>query len=120
MSRLRVDANAGDVRVMAGSATVEELDLSVNAGRIRVTLGSGSTQGGLSVNAGSIDLCVPAEAGLRLEVKDQLTFATNLASRGLARDGNTWTRPASGSAGTVELELEGNAAAFNLDPSGGC
>jgi hypothetical protein len=120
MSRLRVDANAGDVRVTAGSATIQELDLTMNAGRIRVTLGGGSTEGSLSVNAGSIDLCVPADSGLRLEVKDQLTFATNLSSRGLARDGNTWTRPATGSAGTIDLEVDGNAAAFNLDPTGGC
>jgi len=120
MSRLRVDANAGDVRVTAGSATIDEIDLSVNAGRIRVSLGSGATTGSLSVNAGSIDLCVPPEAGLKLDVKDQLTFATNLGSRGLARDGNTWTRPATGTAGTVDLEVEGNAAAFNLDPTGGC
>jgi len=120
MSRLRADANAGDLRVTAGSATIEELDLSMNAGRIRATIGSAATKGSLSVNAGSIDLCVPPEAGLRLEVEDQLTFATNLGSRGLSRDGNTWTRPASGSAGTIELSVDGNAAVFNLDPAGGC
>jgi hypothetical protein len=120
LSRLRADANAGDLRVTAGSATIEQLDLSMNAGRVRVTLGSSATSGSLSVNAGAIDLCVPAEAGLRLNVEDQLTFATNLSSRGLTRDGNTWTRAATGSAGTIELSVDGNAATFNLDPTGGC
>jgi hypothetical protein len=120
LDEVQLGANAGDVRLAAGSATVTSLDMTMNAGRMRVTLGSAGTKGSISVNAGAIDLCVPPEAGLRLDVKEQLTFATNLSSRGLARDGNTWTRPAQGSAGTIELDVEGNAAAFNLDPSGGC
>jgi hypothetical protein len=120
LDELQADVNAGDFRLVAGSATIDSLDVTMNAGRVRITLGSGDTSGNISVNAGALDLCVPPEAGLRLDVKDQLTFATNLSSRNLTQDGNTWTRPAQGGAGTIELDVEGNAAAFNLDPNGGC
>ena len=99
---------------------MKSIEISTNAGRTRLTLGGGATSGNVSINAGALDLCVPPEVGLRLEVKDQLTFATNLSSRNLRRDGDTWTRPAQGGAGTIDLDIEGNAAALNLDPNGGC
>jgi hypothetical protein len=111
--------NAGDIRIQAGSASIRSVDVTLNAGRLRLALGEGSTGGSLSVNAGAIDLCVPPDAGLRLTVQDQLTFATNLSSSGLAQDGTVWTR-AGTSGQTIDLSVEGNAATFNLDPNGGC
>jgi hypothetical protein len=91
----------------------------MNAGRARITLGATAVTGSLSANAGSFELCVRPEMGLRLQVTDQLTFAHNLGDRGLARDGDTWTRPGSSGA-IVDLEIDGNAANLTLDPEGGC
>lgn len=119
LHKVEVDANAGDILVNGGSATIDSIDLSVNAGRARVTL-AGTVNGDLSVNAGAIDLCVPPNATLRLDVNDQLTFVTNLASRGLTRTGETWQRTGTADGGTIDLQVEGNAAAFTLDPDGGC
>ena len=119
LDELRGDLNAGDARVQAGEGSVKRIDLGMNAGRIRLTLGSGGTTGSLSVNAGAIDLCVPPTSGLRLTVDEQLTFVTNLSGRDLVHEGNLWTRP-DGGGGTIELSVSGNAAAFNLDPNGGC
>jgi len=51
-------------------------------------------------------------------VQDQLTFATNLDSRGLTESGDTWTRAGTGA--LIDLSIEGNAASFTLDPEGGC
>jgi hypothetical protein len=117
LSRLAADMNAGDLRIDGSGATIDRLDLSVNAGRLRVTL-DGPTSGALSVNAGAIELCAPADADLRLQVREQLTFATNLDGRGLTRTGDTWTRPGAGP--RIDLAVEGNAASFTLDPEGGC
>jgi Putative adhesin len=119
LDELHGEMNAGDLRMEATEATIGRLELTMNAGRIRLTLGSTATTGSLSVNAGNIDVCVPAGTGLQLQVEDQLTFVTNLASRGLTHTGNTWTRPASGG-GLIDLSIEGNAASFNLNPDGGC
>jgi hypothetical protein len=119
LDELSGDLNAGDARLQAGAATVQKVDLTMNAGRIRLTLGTGGTTGSLSVNAGAIDLCVPSTAGLRLNVEEELTFVTNLSQRDLGHEGNLWTRP-DGGGGTIDLSISGNAAAFNLDPNGGC
>jgi hypothetical protein len=119
LARLTGDMNVGDLRINAGSATVDAIDLEMNAGRLRLTLGSAATSGDLSVNAGAIDLCVPDGVGLRLDVEEQLTFANNLRERGLTKSGTIWTRGGTNGA-TIDLHVEGNAAAFNLNPSGGC
>ena len=120
LARVSVDANASDVVIAAGAATVTRLDVSVNAGRARITLGNGPVVGDLSVNAGAMDLCVAPDAALRIRTNDQLTFATNLGDRGLTRNGTTWERPGTGSGGLIDLSVDGNAAALNLDPTGGC
>jgi hypothetical protein len=119
LARVRANVNAGDLRVDAGSATVDDVDLEMNAGHISLTLGSGNVRGSLQINAGAIDLCVPADAGLRFHLNDQLTFVHNLGERGLSRDGETWTRAGSSGA-TIDLDVEGNAASFTLNPTGGC
>ena len=119
LDRLEADLNAGDLRIDARDGTIRRLDVSMNAGRARITLGATAVAGSLSANAGSFELCVPPELGLHLQVTDQLTFAHNLGDRGLARDGDTWTRPGSSGA-MVDLEIDGNAANFTLDPEGGC
>ncbi len=118
LDQVQVDANAGEVLIDGSGASIAELDVEVNAGRARITLDASTTTGDLSVNAGAIELCVPADASLRLEVPDQFTFASNLESRGLTRDGDTWTR--AGTAGPIVLTIDGNAASFTLDPEEGC
>lgn len=120
LSTLDINANAGDVLVDAGQATIGDLEATVNAGRLRVTLGAGPTVGDLSANAGALDVCVPAGSNLRIQVNDQLTFVTNLGDRGLQRNGQTWTRTGTGGGPLIDLHIEGNAAALTLDPAGGC
>ena len=120
LNDLMADFNAGDVRIDAAEATIADIDISMNAGRVRLALSAGAATGSISVNAGTVDLCVPAAAGLRLDVEEQLTFVTNLSSRGLTRNGTIWTRPASNGGGEIDLSIDGNAASFNLDPNGGC
>ena len=120
VSTLTVDSNAGDALIDGSTAVIREIDVSMNAGRARITLGGGPTTGTLKVNVGAIDLCVPAGAELRLTVPDQLTFVTNLGTRGLHQDGQTWTRAASTGGSPIDLRIEGNAGSFTLDPDGGC
>lgn len=115
--RLRADINAGDLRLDAREGGVERLDVSMNAGRARIALGGGAT-GTLAANAGAIELCVPSDAALLFRLQDQLTFGHNLDGRGLTQAGDAWTRSGTGDA--IELDIEGNAASFTLEPEGGC
>jgi hypothetical protein len=122
---LTVDAfaatmNAGDLTIDAGTGSIGNLDATLNAGRVRLTLGSNPLQGKISVNAGAIDLCVPADVGLRIDVTEQLTFVTNLSGRGLTKASEgVWVRPSTGGS-TVSLRVDGGAAALTLNPDGGC
>jgi hypothetical protein len=120
LARIDGTMNAGDLRIDGSTATIDELQLTMNAGRARIVLGSAALRGNLTVNAGGIDLCVPDGVGLRFAVTDQLTFGHNLAARGLARDGQVWTRLATAGSPVIDLRLEGNASGFNLNPDGGC
>jgi hypothetical protein len=114
------DINAFDLSVDAGGASIDRIDLTMNAGRSRIILGSGSVSGSLSVNAGAIDLCVPAGSQLRIRLADQLTFAHNLDDRGLVKSGGAWTRSGGDPASMIDLTVNGAAASFTLDPDGGC
>lgn len=120
LERLSADINAGDVRIVAGSGGTSDLGITMNAGRIRLETGRARMSGSVSVNAGAIDLCVASDIGLRLEVTEQLTFATNLDSQGLSRSGDVWTRPAAAGMPTIDLEIDGNAAALTLKSEGAC
>jgi hypothetical protein len=119
LTRLSTELNAGDLRIDASAAKVASLDASMNAGRLRLRLGD-TTSGSLSANAGAMELCVPPDATLHLRVKEQLTFGHNLATRGLTRNGDIWSRAGAATAPVIDLSVDGNAASFTLDPDGGC
>lgn len=119
LASLDATVNAGDLRVTVGNGTLGQIHATINAAALRVIAGSTDLRGSMTVNAGGIDLCVPGDANLRLRVTDQLTFGHNLSGSGLTRDGSgAWVR--AGSGGTVDLSIEGNAAALTLNPKGGC
>jgi hypothetical protein len=118
LTSLDATVNAGDARVLGGSGPIGDLDATVNAGRLRLTLG-GTTSGSITVNAGSLDLCVAPTAAVRLEIGDGFAFSTNLDDRGLTRVGDTWAR-AGTSGATISLHVSGNVGTFTLDPAGGC
>lgn len=120
LSRLALDTNAGDVRVQLGGATVDLLRLSMNAGSMRIQTDDGSRLAGeLSMNAGSLELCAPEQASVEVILDDpNITFSHNLDDRGFTESGDTW-RLGSGAA-AIRLAVEGNAASFTFNPSGGC
>jgi cell wall-active antibiotic response 4TMS protein YvqF len=119
LATLKADLNAGDLRIDVTEGRVSTVDISVNAGRVRIRTG-GDMHGDLSANAGSLDLCAPPDAALRIRVEEQLTFGHNLDERGLTKNGDVWTREGTPSGGLVDLSVQGNAANLTLDPDGGC
>jgi hypothetical protein len=122
LERLSVDTNAGQTAVdLADVTELRLLDLSVNAGSSSINLGAGSLEGSLSVNAGSIDLCVPDEVALAITLDANITFGHNLDDRGLTERDSTWfTTDYETAAQQVDLAVAGNAASFTLNPEGGC
>ena len=121
-SSINADPNAGSLDLNLSGAQVEEIDLHVNAGSLSVlTDAESQLAGSIGVNAGSIDLCTDPTVGLRITVDANVTFAHNLDDADLQKAGDTYTSANfSSAARTIDLELEGNAASFTLNPEEGC
>jgi hypothetical protein len=123
----RVDAvelsiNAGDGRVDLTGAEVGRLAIDVNAGKAVLILPSSPMNGTLEANAGSVDICAPAEVALRIVTDGNITVGDDFAESGLVEvSENVWQSPDWESATTrIELETSANAASFSLDPEGDC
>jgi hypothetical protein len=121
-SALDLTTNAGSTRLLLGGAAVTELDVQANAGSLTLVAdGATDVTGSIGANAGSIDLCVPPEVGLRIVVESSVAFSHNLEDRGLAESDDTFTSANFETAESrIDLELQGNAASFNLNPEEGC
>jgi len=119
---VRVDMNAGDIRLDLGGATaITGLDVGVNAGAIGITLPAMSVTGAIEANAGAVEICVPAAVGLRLRTTENLTASYDYDGNGLVQQGDTWTSPGYDTAAVrIDLATHGNAASFSLNPEGGC
>ena len=120
LSDVSLTMNAGDIDVDLGGVSVPGLSVSANAGSVSIIVDDATTaDGSISVNAGSVDLCVADGTAIEITVSDSnITFSHNLDDSGLSRSGDTW-RSGDGTAGVV-LDIEGNAASFTYNPTGGC
>lgn len=120
LSGLSVDMNAGEIDVDLAGTSVTRLSASANAGSLSIIVDEATAAAGsLNVNAGSVELCVADGTGIAITVNDSnITFSHNLDDSGLDRSGDTW-RSGDGDA-DVTLDIEGNAASFTYNPTGGC
>jgi hypothetical protein len=141
---LETRVNAGDGRLDLAGATLGEVELDVNAGSARLDLSivntfSGplnvdinagdatillpneSLTGEVSTNAGSVVLCTPEGAGLRIETDDNVTATFDFAARGLVRSGDIWETPGfAGARVRIELRARANAGTIALDRQPEC
>jgi hypothetical protein len=117
-----LEVNAGSARLALGSVeSIGDLDLSLNAGSLGLTLPNQSVTGTIEANAGSVKLCVPQGAAIRLRTGQSLVGSYAYAGHGLVQDGSTWTTPGFESAAVrIDLQTSANAGSFTLDPEGGC
>jgi hypothetical protein len=114
--------NAGAATVDLGSVEeIETIDFGLNAGSLAVTLPNASMTGSIHANAGSVKLCAPEGAALKLETGESIVASYDYGGHGLTHDGSTWTTPGFDAAAVrIELRTEANAGSFVLDPEGGC
>lgn len=114
--------NAGSATIDLGSvAAIKTIDMQLNAGSLGLTLPNLSLTGSIQANAGSVEICAPPGAGLRLHTGESIIASYNYAGHGLVQDGKTWTTPGFDSAAIrIELDTNANAGSFTLDPEDGC
>lgn len=114
--------NAGSMVVAAAQvAGLERLDIEVNAGSAAVDLPARSVRGSLSVNAGSIEVCTPPDAGVRFVMEDNFAAGNNFAESGLTQRGDAWESTNLASAAVrLEFDVDANAGSVTLNPEDGC
>lgn len=114
--------NAGDVTLdLSGTAELGDVNATVNAGSATLSLPSGDRSGNLSLNAGSLEVCLPADAAVRAQWSGALG-SNDLDAAGLTEVGDdTWvTTGFDDAAPHLELRVSANAGSFNLTIGGQC
>jgi hypothetical protein len=115
-----VDAtiNASDSRfALDGATRVDSVNFTVNAASSRLTLPVETRTANVNLNAASLTICVPPEAGLLIDWHGILS-SQNLDTAGLQSQGNN--RWSVAGTGQILMNISGNVSSFELDRSGGC
>ncbi len=100
---------------------IESLDARLNAGSLSLTLPNLSFDGSIEANAGSVKLCAPDGAALRLHTDGSNLASFDYSGQGLVQDGETWTTPGFDTAAVkIDLRTQANAGSFALNPEAGC
>jgi hypothetical protein len=115
-----LQTNAGDTVVDLAGAEAGDVELRANAGRLGMIVGQTAMTGRIQLNASALDLCAPEGTGLRLDTTGSVALGHNLDELGLDEADGVWTRIARDGAGTIALEIDGNAASVTLEGEGGC
>jgi LiaI-LiaF-like transmembrane region len=120
---IEVDGNAASIRIDLSDSVAESVQASLNAGSAGILFSDQTDVGSvrLSANAGEFHVCVPDGVGLQLTMGSDVAVGHNLDDEGLTQDGDVWRTPDYASAAThIDIDFSGNAAAFTLNPEGGC
>jgi hypothetical protein len=122
LGTVELQLNAGAATIDLGSAaSVDGIQLQLNAGSLGLTLPNESMTGSVEANAGSVRLCAPPGAGLKLQTGDSIIATYDYAGHGLVQNGTIWTTPGYDSASVqIDLRTAANAGSFTLDPEDGC
>jgi hypothetical protein len=122
VSSATLTLNAGDLTAdMATAKSVGDLNATVNAGSATIAMPAGDRSANLSLNAGSLKVCLPVGALVRVEWSGALG-SNNFDAGGLVKvDQNTWTSPGFDPVQShVELHVSANAGSFELQFGGAC
>lgn len=119
---LRLDVNAGSAVLDLGSVReLGDLHIQLDLGSLNLTLPNQSFSGSVEANAGSVNLCVPPGAGLKLRTNDSIVASYDVGDHGMVKTGSTWQTPGFDAAAVrIELDTQANAGSFSLNPEGGC
>ncbi len=122
LGEVDVELNAGSTTLNLGAVrAIEGLDANLNAGSLSVTFPNLSFEGSIEANAGSVEMCAPAGAALRLRTDGSNLASFDYSGQNLVQNGSTWTTPGFETAAVkIDLRTQANAGSFSLNPEDGC
>lgn len=110
--------NASDISLDLGEATAAQpidLGFTFNASSGDLTLPAGPVTGGMTLNASSLTICLPADAEARIELESTLS-SDDLGSSGLTEVGGGWqTEGYALAAGRVDLSITSTVSSITLE-----
>jgi hypothetical protein len=113
--------NAGSFDADLAGTAVRRVGMTVNAGSGTLNFPEATVNGSMTVNAGSIEFCVPSSVGLQVTTNDSFIASNNFAERGLTKSGSTWQSSNwSTATNRIDLSATANAGSLVLNPEGGC
>jgi hypothetical protein len=117
----RFTLNLGSLHVDLSGAKVATLNVSTKLGSAFVTLdGSSDLTADLKTNLGSLEVCVPANLGVRVTASDSLS-SSDFGGAGLVRVGGAWQTPGYDNAThKANLTVETSLGSLKLRSAGGC
>ncbi|MEO8272591.1 MAG: hypothetical protein ABI620_00825 [Chloroflexota bacterium] len=122
ISTVAMTLNAGSIDLdLAGTTRTGDLNATVNAGSAAIALPGGDRSVNLSLNAGSLTVCVPVATPIRAQWSGALG-SNNFTDAGLVKvDNQTWTSNGfNASQPHIELHATANAGSFELQFGGTC
>ncbi len=121
LDAMNMTLNAGSLTFrLAEAAALASVNGTVNAGSATLDLPGSVTDANLTLNAGSMIVCLPAGTPLRVTWNGTLG-SNNFDSLGLDKiDDRHWMTDALSSAAALELDVSANAGSFTLTLGGSC
>jgi hypothetical protein len=122
LGSVRLAVNAGSAHLLLGGVeALGDVSASVNLGSAVINLPPGNHSASVSLNAGSLEICMAPGAPMRVSWSGALG-SNGLDAAGLTRvDPNTWESPGlDRSSPHLELQVSANAGSFSLDLDGTC
>jgi hypothetical protein len=122
LSTASLTVNAGEFDLdLANAVQLGDVNATVNAGQATLNLPSGDRSANLSLNAGNLEVCVPADAPVRVSWSGALG-SNDLDESGLTEvDDDVWVSSGfSETAPHLELRVSANAGSFDMTIGGGC
>jgi hypothetical protein len=118
LDSLGVTLNAGSITFdLADTTALSNMSATVNAGSAAFNLPGTVTDASLTLNAGSIEVCLPAGTPVRVSWSG-VVGSNNFDAAGLTKiDDQHWE---SGSGQRLDLSVSANAGSFTLNYGGSC
>jgi hypothetical protein len=117
VARVSGTFNASDIGLDLGSMTTPQpanLSMTFNAASGQLSLPAGSITGSMTLNASSLEVCLPAEAEARFEVESTLA-SDDLSGSGLVQVGDGWQTPGFDTAPShVDLSITSTVSSISL------
>jgi hypothetical protein len=116
LTSLNVEVGAGDAELWLGDSPLRNLDIEVGAGKIMLDMVANwerDLDAEITGGVGQLTIYLPSDVGVIVDVELGITA---IDTRGLQKDGNTYTNDAYGeSEVTLRIEIEGGIGDIRLE-----